>query len=183
MEFNTNNIAGDPGDDDGIDPSRSYSDGQKLREQATKVGRGIYIPPPPDSRPCVVCKKVHLSCDRMRPCVRCIRLQREADCCDPPSSRRGRKNRDGEEEKPRDENPAPTRVKLEKRQKPNDSISPEPTLDVISRTIPDQISDPLSAAIRDGVLRMFWNHYYIVGCTQEYAAMLGYKQEVGGLFF
>lgn len=40
----------------------------------TSPKQSSYVPPPPGSRPCSVCKNVHLSCDRQRPCSRCVRL-------------------------------------------------------------------------------------------------------------
>lgn len=146
--------------------------------QSVKPSSSAY---PPGSRPCVVCKNVHLSCDRGRPCSRCVRIGREADCVDPPETHRGRtKLSDG---------PAKRKPK---HSSDHQSITPQLTFanhPLLGGTFENhfssefgekQIAAPCTTTNIDQLMAegRVWYYYtktIILGCTHELASYLGYQ--------
>lgn len=135
---------------------------------------------PPGSRPCVVCKNVHLSCDRARPCSRCVRIGREADCVDPPEAHRGRsKASDG-----------PIKRKPKHDTKPKSDLSMTPQLTFTNHpqlagafgnsangerpAAPTDIED-IGEQMAEGRVWYYYTRTVILGCTQELASYLGYQ--------
>jgi hypothetical protein len=130
---------------------------------------------PAGSRPCVVCKNVHLSCDRARPCSRCVRIGRETDCIDPPDIPRGRAKADG---------PAKRKPK---RTSDHQSITPQLTFTnhpQLAGTFENPAmvggEQPVAASgidlqMAEGRVWYYYTRTVILGCTHELASYLGYQ--------
>lgn len=143
-----------------------------------------YVPPPPGSRPCVVCKSVHLSCDRARPCSRCVRLGREKDCCDPPEYQRGRpKLAEGAVKRKKSECDRSGHSSLRSLQA-DYFVEPTSAFEDCIGFVGPVSPAKMKHLVAQGRLWYYWNRPAILGCSPEFASYMDYPMnEVIGLSF